>query len=58
MDLDVKALAVGLGVSWSSLILFTGWIAIFGWGTGFIEMMSSLYVGFAPAVIGGVIGAI
>jgi hypothetical protein len=39
MDLDVKALALRLGVSWSSVILLTGWVFIFGWGTGFVEVM-------------------
>ncbi len=57
MDLDVKGLAVGLGVSWSILILFTGWASMFGWGTRFVDVMSSLYIGFAPTFIGGVIGA-
>ncbi len=58
MELNVKALAAGLGVSWSILVLLTGWASIFGWGTGFVEMMSSLYIGFAPTFSGGVIGAI
>ncbi|MFQ5656124.1 MAG: bacteriophage holin [Candidatus Methylomirabilales bacterium] len=57
MDLNVKALALALGVSWSFLILFTGWVSMFGWGTRFVEVMSSLYIGFAPTFFGGIIGA-
>lgn len=57
MDLNVKALALALGLSWSFLILFTGWVSMFGWGTRFVEVMSSLYIGFAPTFFGGVIGA-
>ncbi|MFQ5990001.1 MAG: bacteriophage holin [Candidatus Methylomirabilales bacterium] len=57
MELNVKALAVALGVSWSVLILFSGWASIFGWGTRFVEIMSSLYIGFAPTFLGGLIGA-
>ncbi len=57
MELNVKALAVALGVSWSMLMLFSGWASIFGWGTRFVEVMSSLYIGFASTFLGGLIGA-
>lgn len=56
--LSVKALAVGLGISWAVCILFAGWASIFGWGAKFVEVMSSVYIGFAPTFLGGVIGAI
>jgi hypothetical protein len=56
--LNVKALAIGLGVSWAACMLFVGWASIFGWGTKFVELMSSVYVGFAPTFLGGIIGAI
>lgn len=56
--LNVKALAFGLGVSWAVCMLFVGWVSIFGWGTKFIEVMSSVYTGFTPTFLGGIIGAI
>jgi len=56
--LNVKALAVGLGVSWAVCMLFVGWASILGWGVKFVEVMSSVYIGFAPTFLGGVIGAI
>ena len=56
--LNVKALAVGLGVSWAFFMLFAGWVSIFGWGTEFVEVMASVYIGFKPSFLGGVIGAI
>ncbi len=56
--LNVKALAVGLGVSWGLAMLFVGWVSIFGWGTKIVEMISSLYIGFEPSFLGGIIGAI
>jgi len=56
--LNVKALAVGLGLSWSVCMLFVGWASIFGWGTKLVEVFSSLYIGFAPNFLGGLIGAI
>ena len=56
--LNVKALAVGLGASWAVCMLFLGWVSIFGWGTKFVEMMSSVYIGFTPTFLGGIIGAV
>ena len=56
--LNVKALAIGLGVSWAVCMLFAGWMSTFGWGTKFVEVMASVYIGFKPTFLGGVIGAI
>ncbi|MFQ6063015.1 MAG: bacteriophage holin [Methanosarcinales archaeon] len=56
--LNIKALAVGLGISWAVCMLFVGWASIFGWGTKFVEIMSSVYIGFTPTFLGGIIGAI
>ncbi len=56
--LNVKALAIGLGVTWALGMLFVGWASMFGWGTKIVEVMSSLYIGFAPSFLGGIIGAI
>jgi len=56
--LNVKALAVALGVAWATCVLFIGWASIFGWGTKFVEMMASVYIGFTPTFFGAVIGAI
>ena len=56
--INVKALAIGVGIAWATCMLFIGWASIFGWGTGFLNAMSSVYVGFAPTVLGGIIGAI
>ncbi len=55
--LNVKALAVALGASWAICVLFLGWVSIFGWGTKIVEMMASVYIGFAPTFLGSVIGA-
>jgi hypothetical protein len=56
--LNVKALAIGLGVSWAFAMLFLGWASMFGWGIKFVEIMASVYIGFAPSFIGGITGAI
>jgi len=56
--LSVKGLAIGLGTSWAIYMLFAGWASMFGWCTKFVEMMSSIYVGFNSTFLGGIIGAI
>jgi len=56
--LNVKALAIGVGASWAICMLISGWASMFGWGVNFVEAMSSVYVGFAPTFLGGIIGAI
>jgi hypothetical protein len=56
--LSVKGLTISLGVAWAVFVLFIGWAAIFGWGTKCVEVLSSLYIGYAPTFIGGIIGAV
>ena len=53
--LDVKALAMGVGISWALGMLLVGWTSKFGWGTRFVDVMASIYIGFTPTVLGGVI---
>lgn len=56
--LSVKGLAIGLGASWAICMLFVGWVAMFGWSVKFVEVMSSVYIGFEPSFLGGIIGAV
>jgi hypothetical protein len=57
--LNVKALAVAGGVLWSLYMLLIGWAAwLFDWGTDFVTTMASVYIGFKPSFVGGIIGAI
>ena len=56
--LNVKALAIALGSAWALCMLFAGWASIFGWSTKFVEIMSSVYIGFEPTFLGGIVGAI
>ncbi len=55
--LSVKGLAIGLGAAWALCVLFIGWVAIFGWATNMVDVMSSVYIGFKPTFLGGIIGA-
>ncbi|MGB2982011.1 MAG: bacteriophage holin [Candidatus Zixiibacteriota bacterium] len=56
--LNVKALTVSLGATWGFFVLGLGWVAGFGWGTRVVEVMSSVYIGYAPCFVGGLIGAL
>jgi hypothetical protein len=57
--LNIKALALAGGVLWGLYMLLIGWAAwLFGWGTGFVTAMSSVYIGFHPTFFGAIAGAI
>ncbi len=56
--INVKALAIALGVTWSSGMLISGWAAMFGWAGKIVEVMGSVYIGFGPTFTGGLIGAV
>lgn len=57
-ELNVKGLALAGGIVWAIYMIFMGWAAAMGWGVGFVEMASSVYIGYAPSFLGGIIGAI
>jgi len=56
--LNVKAMTIAGGAAWAFCMLFAGWIAIFGRATQFVEVMRSVYIGFEPTFLGGIIGAL
>lgn len=56
--LRVLPMAFGLGVTWGIGIMLLGWVSAAGWGTKLVEVLSSLYLGYASAFLGGVIGGI
>jgi len=56
--LSVKGLALALGVAWGLCMLFAGWVARFGWCNQFVNVMSSVYIGFKPGLKGAIIGGI
>jgi len=56
--LDVKALALALGITWALGVLLAGWVAPTGWCDGFVRVMASVYLGYEPGFTGGLIGGI
>ncbi len=51
------ALGVAIGVLWAAYVFFCGITAMFGWGVALVDALSSLYIGYAPSILGAVIGA-
>jgi len=56
--LDVKVVAMAVGITWCISMLFLGWVSIFGWGKALVELLSSLYIGYKPTLLGGIIGGL
>ncbi len=54
--LDVKGLALGTGTAWGLCVLLAGWAAAFGWCDTFVAVMGSVYIGYGPTWIGGIVG--
>ncbi|MEX0961665.1 MAG: bacteriophage holin [Simkaniaceae bacterium] len=55
---NIPSFTLALGITWSFSILMAGWLAAFGWGPPFVEVMGSFYIGYEPTFIGAIIGAI
>ena len=53
-----NALGVAIGILWAAHVFFCGITAMFGWGVSLVEVLSSLYLGYAPTLIGAFIGAV
>jgi hypothetical protein len=56
MRLSVKGLALALGVTWGAGVLFLGLAGAIGWGRALVEVLGSVYLGFAPTPVGSIIG--
>ena len=56
--INVWKFALAWGISFGVYLMVLGWFAAFGWGTKIVDMVSSLYIGYAPSFLGGVIGGI
>lgn len=56
--LNVKALGLSLGITWSVSLVLMGVIAmISGWGASFVSGIGKLYIGYQPTIAGCIIGA-
>ncbi|OIO80414.1 hypothetical protein AUJ84_03580 [Candidatus Pacearchaeota archaeon CG1_02_32_132] len=56
---DVRKLALSLGLTWSLGIFVLGLAAMFwGWGTGVVILLGTLYLGYDSTFLGSIIGAV
>ncbi|HTR04498.1 MAG TPA: bacteriophage holin [Thermoanaerobaculia bacterium] len=51
-------LALGLGLTWGLGVMLLGWIAASGWGARVVDLLSSVYLGYAATFLGGLIGGL
>ena len=56
--LNVKALALAFGIAWGIGMLLSGLMAMSGWAARFVGVMSSVYIGFKPTLLGSLIGGV
>lgn len=57
--LNVFALALAGAITYAFCLLCLGWAAWFlDWGNILVETIGSLYLGYAPTLVGAVIGAV
>jgi len=56
--LDARAMALAVGILWSSLTFFSALMAMFGWAVDLVDVMGSLYIGYQATFVGAIIGAI
>jgi hypothetical protein len=58
MKLSIKALALALGIAWGVGAFVLALMAMAGWGRPMVELVGSVYLGYAPTPAGAVIGAV
>lgn len=59
MKLNIKAFALACGIVWGLCMFSIGIIDMFTtWGDTLGNIMSTLYIGYKPTVIGSIIGGI
>lgn len=56
----LNAMKFGLawGITMGVYLMLLGWIAMSGWGANVVNVVGTLYIGYTPTVVGGIIGGI
>ena len=53
------SLGIALGIIWAATTMVLGLIAaLLGWGVLIVQVLSSLYVGYSPSIIGIISGGV
>jgi hypothetical protein len=59
VKLDVRAFAIACGLTWGLAMFALGVIDIFTtWGDVFGAIMSKMYIGYSPTLLGSIIGGV
>ncbi|MBT5237467.1 bacteriophage holin [Candidatus Peregrinibacteria bacterium] len=58
MKLDAKALGLSCGIIWALALLILGITAMNGFGSEFVSLLGSMYVGYEATLLGAVVGGI
>ena len=59
MKLNVKTFSLALAIIWCLGVFISGILAtLFNYGAAYVNMLSSVYIGFKATYLGSVIGAI
>lgn len=57
--INIKAFGLALGIAWGGLIFILGILnMLFFWGNFLLRLMSMVYVGYRPTVLGNIFSAI
>ena len=57
--LDVKAFGWALGLVWGGVTFLLGLLdTLYFWGSSWGKMMTMVYIGYRPTIIGSIIGAL
>ncbi len=57
--INVRAFGLALGISWGGLIFILGILnMLFFWGNLLLRLMSMVYIGYRPTVLGNIFSAI
>ncbi len=51
-------LGLAFGVLWAVYVFCVGITAMFNWGGGIVEGLGTLYIGYAPSILGAFIGGV
>ena len=59
MKLDALKAGLAFGIIWSaSMVLIAIMVGVFNWGNKLLEVIASVYLGYGPSLLGGLIGII
>ncbi len=56
--LNVGKFAFAWGITIGFYVMVLGWLAMSGWGAGIVHTIASLYIGYGPSFLGGIIGGL